>query len=239
MYLDAVSTGLSIWSIYGDVDYAVPNTTGTVYTIYDSENNAYSYSPATSSKKAEYFKNGELLENFSFTNIGQSGFENYFTKNADSTYSKILVSSLSLSVEDKQNKYTLNRKIDDTQKQAYTCNGADLANTMYGPDIEIAEEGNYIIDGYYTEFKFKTSMSLTQHVTNDKYLVLGGELTDYQITDITPATGGTVTKLETNNLIFLIMLCAVAGPLMRLLQNSVPWILKQSRALKKFLTKLQ
>ena len=82
-------------------------------------------------------------------------------------------------------------------------------------------------------------MSLTQHVTNDKYLVLGGVLTDYVVTDITPPTGGTISKLETNNLIFLIMLCAIAGPLMKLLQNTVPWILKQSKALKKFLTKLQ
>ncbi len=239
MYLDAVPTGLSIWSLYGDVNYVVPDATGTVYTIYDSENNAYSYSPATQTKKAEYFKNGSLLESFKFTDIGQTGFENYLTKNADSTYSSILVSNLSLSIEDKQTKYTLNRVIDTTQKQSYICNGADLSNTMYGPDIEIAEEGNIIIDGYYTEFKFKTSMSLTQHVTNDKYLVLGGVLTDYVVTDITPPTGGTISKLETNNLIFLIMLCAIAGPLMKLLQNTVPWILKQSKALKKFLTKLQ
>ena len=133
-----------------------------------------------------------------------------------------------------------NRKIDETLNMFYTCSGADLSNAVYGPDISVAQEGNYIIDGYYTEYGYNASSNLDPHINEENYLVLGGVVTDYKVSsnDIKTA-GGTITRLPVSHLVFLIMLCAVAGPLMRLLQNTIPWILKQGKALKKFLTKLQ
>ena len=143
-------------------------------------------------------------------------------------------------VGESSTKYILNRKIDETLNMFYTCSGADLSNAVYGPDISVAQEGNYIIDGYYTEYGYNASSNLDPHINEENYLVLGGVVTDYKVSsnDIKTA-GGTITRLPVSHLVFLIMLCAVAGPLMRLLQNTIPWILKQGKALKKFLTKLQ
>jgi hypothetical protein len=240
MYLDAVATGQSIWSIFGDETYTITDVTGTLYTIYDAENNAYTLSPQTSTKAKEFYKNGELISDFTFTEIGNQGFSNYFMKNEDSTVTNIRISSLTLTVGESSTKYTLNRKVDDTLNILFTCSGADLSNAVYGPDIAVAQEGNYIIDGYYTEYGYNASSNLDPHINEENYLVLGGVVTDYKVSsnDIKTA-GGTITRLPVSHLVFLIMLCAVAGPLMRLLQNTIPWILKQGRALKKFLTKLQ
>ena len=241
MYLSAVNTGLSIWSIYGDTTYTIADVTGALYTIYDQDGNAYSYSPKTSTKPEEYYKNGVLLESFSFENIGTLGFSNFETKNEDSTYSTIQIADLSLSVLNDATKYTLVRDA-NPMDLIFTCVGADLSNTMFAPEIKIAAKDNYVIDGYYTEFEFNKTANLDPHLSTDDYLVLGGVITDYKVktNDIDDLKeSGTVYPLPTNQLIFLIMLCAVAGPLMKLLQNIVPWVLKQGKALKKFLTKLQ
>ena len=240
MYLDSVATGQSIWTIFGDTSYVVPEATGTLYTIYDADNNAYTLSPQTSTKPKEFYKNGEFISDFTFADIGNLGFSNYLTKNEDSTFSNIRISNLTLMVGESSTKYILNRKIDETLNMFYTCSGADLSNAVYGPDISVAQEGNYIIDGYYTEYGYNASSNLDPHINEENYLVLGGVVTDYKVSsnDIKTA-GGTITRLPVSHLVFLIMLCAVAGPLMRLLQNTIPWILKQGKALKKFLTKLQ
>ena len=166
------------------------------------------------------------------------GFSKYQTKNQDDTFSTIRIADLRVGVLDNASKYTLFRKVDDTTTIPYNSS-ADLFTTTYGPDIKLAAEGNYVIDGYYTEYAFNKSTNLDPHVNDKNYLVLGGVVTDYQVSEKDIKSSKTITSLPLTHLIFLIMLCAVAGPLMKLLQNMVPWILKQVRALKKFLIKLQ
>ena len=241
IYLDAVPTGLSIWNIYGDTDYEIPNVTGTIYTLYDSENTPVSYCPATQNKPEAYYKNGVEIDSYKFTGLIRNAFANYQTMDSQAQLSSVHISELEVAVENSQSKYTLVRTLENGDTISHVCNGADLSNVMYGPDIATASEGNYVIDGYYTEYAYNISSSLNPHINSDNYLVLGGVVTDYLVNsnNIIPISQGTVNRLPTNNLIFLIMLCAIAGPLMKLLTNIVPWIIKQGRALKNFLTKLQ
>ena len=70
-------------------------------------------------------------------------------------------------------------------------------------------------------------------------MVLGGVTTDYKVasTDIIIQNGGIVKQLSTPGIVFLVMLCALAGPLMKLLTNIIPWIIKQGKLVQKLLSK--
>ena len=81
---------------------------------------------------------------------------------------------------------------------------------------------------------------LNPQKTANNYLILGGTVTDYQIStnNLITKTGGLVNELSVNNKIFLLMLCLLAAPVMRLLQYSVPWFKKQIALIKKIIGRM-
>ncbi len=117
-----------------------------------------------------------------------------------------------------------------------------LSNPSICPVVEIAETGNCVIDGYYTNFKYNTSAFKTApnlKVDNDNNLVVGGVVTDYRVSvdSISTTKGGIVKELTIHAKIFLLMLCLLSIPLMRLLQAIVPWIKRQVEFVQKVLSK--
>lgn len=117
-----------------------------------------------------------------------------------------------------------------------------LSNPSICPDITTAEAGNCVIDGYYTTFKYNTSgfkTAPTLKVDGDYNLVIGGVVTDYRVSQdsISTTTGGIVKELTIHAKIFLLMLCLLSIPLMRLLQAIVPWIKRQVALVQKILSK--
>ncbi|MDE5546168.1 MAG: HAD-IC family P-type ATPase [Anaeroplasmataceae bacterium] len=117
-----------------------------------------------------------------------------------------------------------------------------LSNPSICPDISTAEAGNCVIDGYYTSFKYNTSAfktAPTLKVDSDYNLVIGGVTTDYRVSQdsISTTTGGIVKELTIHAKIFLLMLCLLSIPLMRLLQAIVPWIKRQVAFVQKILSK--
>ncbi len=113
-----------------------------------------------------------------------------------------------------------------------------LSHPELCPEISVTEAGNYIIDGYYTEFK-SNSRLLNPKVDNNYYLILGDVKTDYRISPstITVTNSGLVQELSTPAKIFLVMLCLLAVPLMKIFQAAVPWIKKQVKWVQKILSK--
>ncbi len=109
---------------------------------------------------------------------------------------------------------------------------------MLGPDVTVTENGHYIINGYYTEYEAKSNVP-NPRVDSNNYLILGNEVTDYKIStnDITTSKGGMVQELSLQAKIFLLMLCLLSVPLMRLLQAVVPWIKRQVTLVRKILSK--
>ena len=228
MYLSGVNTGLSIYQLYGITDYTIPSVTNTLYTIYDKEDKPISFDPTT----ATYYYDGKEITNpYAFNSIGSLGFSEFKGINNE----LVDINNISLKVQNGASQYSL--VISD---EYHTCHNASLADPLYSPEIEVTEAGKYIIDGYYTGYTFTTE-NLNPRLSQDGYLVLGGIKTDYLVDSnlVKPETGGIVSKLPLASLIFLIMLCAVAGPLMRLLQNAVPWIVKQAKTLKNLIGKIQ
>ena len=113
-----------------------------------------------------------------------------------------------------------------------------LSNPLISPDVTTTESGYYVIDGYYTNFK-ATSNTPDPKIDSDYNLVLGNVVTDYKIpaTTVSTTTGGIVTELTTSAKIFLLMLCLLSVPLMKILQAIVPWIKKQLELVQKILSK--
>ncbi|MDE5856390.1 MAG: hypothetical protein K2H06_05015, partial [Anaeroplasmataceae bacterium] len=117
-----------------------------------------------------------------------------------------------------------------------------LSNPSICPEITTAGAGNCVIDGYYTNFKYNTSAfktAPTLKVDGDYNLVIGGVVTDYHVSQdsISTTTGGIVKELTIHAKIFLLMLCLLSIPLMRLLQAIVPWIKRQIAFVQKILSK--
>ena len=106
------------------------------------------------------------------------------------------------------------------------------------PTVEVTTSGRYIIDGYYTSYEY-TGNELSPRKNNSNYLILGGIVTDYQISsnNIVTMKGGMVTELSINAKIFLLMLCALSIPLMKFFQGLVPWIRKQLQFIQNVISK--
>ena len=106
------------------------------------------------------------------------------------------------------------------------------------PDVGTTTSGKYIINGYYTEFEATTD-NISPRMNSDHYLVLGNQVTDYKIssTDILSQTGGVVETITTPALIFLLMLCLTAAPLMKVFRGLIPWLKNQLKMVLKQLSR--
>jgi len=219
--IEAVDTGNTIFDIFGTTTDVIP-AIDDEKTVYTKDGKAISYSAST----GEYYVDGVLTEDFKFENIGENGFANYNLE--DNT--AIDINKLVVTVLNGASQYSI---VNDAVTLPTI---ASLSNVLYSPEISISEAHKYIIDGYYTDYDFSNA-SLNPRVDNNNYLILGSVTTDYKINNI--STSHIATALPINSLIFLLLLCAVAGPIMKLLQNMIPWILKQVKTLRALLIKIQ
>ena len=82
-------------------------------------------------------------------------------------------------------------------------------------------------------------MELSPRKTSNNNLILGGVTTDYTISsnDIITNKAGMVNELTVSAKIFLMMLCALSVPLMKLFQGIVPWIRKQLLCIQSIISK--
>ena len=225
--IDAVDTGKSIFDIYGDdsIDLIAGETDEK--TIYTSTGEAVSYS-----KHGNVFcVDGVLKDKYVFTGLGTDGFSNF----KDHEDVVLNIKDISISAQNDATQYSIYVGTKAIQTTAL------LSNTMYSPEIKITTHDKYIINGYYTNYDFSSS-AINPHIDTDHYLILGSIKTDYLINsnDIVTQSGEVPIKsLSINSLIFLLMLCFIAGPLMRLLQNMVPWIIKQVKTIRNLIIKIQ
>jgi hypothetical protein len=113
-----------------------------------------------------------------------------------------------------------------------------LSNKEICPEIIVTKSGNYIINGYYTEYKASTG-DLNPIMNSQHYLILGGQVTNYKISsnDIIVQNGGLVEPLSLTGLIFLLALCLISSPLMKFLNGIIPWIRKQVLVVKNRIVK--
>lgn len=221
--IDAVDTGNNIFDIYG-TDTDVVSFVDDEKTVYTEAGKAISYSETTKA----YYVDGVLAPSFAFENIEEDGFKSYKTETDEIIdVSKLVVTALNGATQ-----YSI---MNDTVN---IPTAASLSNVIYSPEIEITEANKYIIDGYYTEYEFSNSI-LNPRVDENNYLILGNLTTDYQISKNNISYSKTITALPLNSLIFLLFLCAIAGPIMRLLQNMIPWIVKQIKLIRSLLIKIQ
>lgn len=116
---------------------------------------------------------------------------------------------------------------------------ATLDNSQFAPSIEVTQAGYYIIDGYYTSYTYNGNELNPHKSSNSNNLVLGGTITDYTISpnNVISTKGGIVTELSTTYKIFLLMLCLLSAPMMKILQNVVPWVRKQAYSIQEFISK--
>lgn len=221
LYLNAVNTEYSIFEIYGKY-----NSEDDYYFIYDLQGNEI-----------------KSTDNHVFTDLSH-GFKNYVNESNEIISpnigdSKIVVTPVSaaytLTVNKAEEKVSFPNA---SQSDDDTRTGVSMDNTMICPDIDITVSGKYIIDGYYTNFEYVNN-DLNPKVDDNNNLVLGGVVTNYAVSeeDILATKGGLVTSLNTSSKVFLLMLCLLAAPLMKILQGLVPWIIKQVKFIQKLLTK--
>ncbi len=175
--------------------------------------------------------NGYVIVNGIETNVSMSDFG---YPSADSLLDE---SDLNVRIIPYEASYYLS-----TSPSSLNLNGKNtnvrLSNSSICPDVTTTESGYYVLDGYYTDFK-QVSNTPTPKVDSDYNLVLGGVVTDYRISPntISTTTGGLVKELTVYAKIFLLMLCLLSIPLMRLLQAIVPWIKHQVAFIQKLLSK--
>lgn len=247
IYLNATSTGESIFSLYGEKKtYVIGKTNYNFHSIYYLDSNS-NYIELTKSDdtplyylvtyNSETSQNEIELYDFSVSNLVENGFKNYYSL-VDGNYISIDVNNIengiSITAENNKSSYVLviDNKIVDLG--AY----GTLNNSILAPVISVTESNHYIIDGYYTDYEVQVT-ELNPHKSSNNYLILGGQTTDYKISsnDISTQTGGKVTPLNTSSKILLLFLCLLATPLMRLFQYAVPWGKKTVQDVMNFLSK--
>ena len=238
LYLCGIDSGYSIFRIYGEEKTVTINEVEkTVYTIIDSEGNEVSYDPETMK-----IYDSELNDKTSSFSFGNNGFKSYI--GADSNPIDVYKNDSELSVyvdkvtsDDYSSYYSLMYYAKSTNQYSkigsgittklsinYVTNKPNIECSVK-PNINVTEADHYIIDGYYTSYKASTN-SLNPVITDDHFLVIGGVKTDYKLADnyVTVQKGGFVSVITLSSLIFLLMLCLLSAPVMKIFQYSVPWM---------------
>ena len=171
------------------------------------------------------YKLSQKIDNFNINDIVNKGFKNLYSINSSLNYENIDINNpitgLSIKVENAKSSYILAQGDNTFDTGAY----GSLNNAILAPTITVTKSNNYIINGYYTEYS-ASSYELNPHKNSDNYLVLGNQVTDFKIStnDISTQTGGIVTQLSISSKILLLLLCLLAGPLMKIFQFAVPWL---------------
>ena len=224
LMFDAVDTDCNVAELYGAED-------GIDYVFKTSDNHVLSYNVLS----CIYTVDGEANASFKFGNLAYNGLLDYVDKNGNPIDLIFGSTALSLTAINGDTNYYVTANGTQTRCGAQ----ATLANSNYGPSKEITVDGNYIIDGYYTHYTADDKI-LNPQKNSDKYLILGGITTDYQISsnDIIVSDSGIVKQLSINNKIFLLMLCLLSVPAMTLFKNFVPWVKKQVKLIKKIIGKI-
>ena len=237
LYLGGIDSNYSIFDLYAaESTIVVDEEEQTIYTLTNNAGNVITYNETTK----EYKIDDEVVADFKFTNLSTKGFTEYLDKdnNSINVYNPEAEVSIYITKDSKSKLYNSQYSIMKYNSQTKEYSNFDsefrtkvsINDSEFKPVIEITEPGYFVIDGYYTNFK-ATNEPLDPKITtvqidNKKinYLVLGGVKTDYVLSDIyiKEIKGGTVTKLSLSALIFLLMLCFLASPVMKFFQYSIP-----------------
>ena len=253
LYLCGVDSGYSIFEIYGTKQTVVEDdVTTTTYSLTNLDDEVYSYNPLTSQI---IFDDEDVTSSFTFKNLGTKGFKDF--KDYDSNPIDIYKtdSELSIYVDKEAKNYSTMYSLMNYSKitNTYSKIGTGLTTKVsinyvstksniecsIKPNISITEADHYIIDGYYTPYVV-TNNTLNPVLTDDHFLVIGGVKTDYKLADnyVRVQKGGFVSVIPLSSLIFLLMLCLLSAPVMKLFQYSVPWISNASNYIKVGLNKI-
>jgi len=250
LYLSGLDSGRTIFEVYGkettdDKNNTDPLDDELLYTITDYNGHEYTYNDTTKEILVDGVK---PAESFVFKNLKTKGFTDYYDK--DNKKINIYDSTDELAVyinKDSKNIYDTYYSLMKFSRETknYTKIGDNLRtpvsinNTSMRPQLEISEANHFIIDGYYTKY-IVNSADLNPVLTSDNYLVICGVETDYQLSSnyITVSKGGEVKMINLSSLIFLLMLCLLSGPLMKIFQYFVPWTTAGSRYVVKGINKI-
>ncbi len=238
----------------GFIYYKYYKATDKVYKFLRTEeiNGAVAYIYDENGGNPKYYYDDEptddaLISDFKFEGFtSEEDFTHYYTVSTNPDDSMGLpedrinvndsVNRLQASVEASDSTYRLSYNsaitIDDVKTNA------TLDNALYAPSIVTTEAGHYIINGYYSEYEYGGG-DLSPRKDENNYLVLNNTKTNYLISsnDINITKGGIVKFLSAQSKIFLLMLCLLAGPLMKILRNAIPWIRKQAKIIQGFISK--
>lgn len=230
-YIDAVDSGLTIYELYGNT-----NDGGKTYTVnYDG--NDIKLVKNSTNKYIEYkdktYSVNDMTNSLIFEHL-ESQFETF--KIIDDGALRLI----NLNIEVRPYNQTSSSNVSNYYiyaNNSYT-QSVTIGESSLCPDITTTVSGRYVINGYYTDF-ISTGDNLNPVLDENNYLVLGGVTTNCKVasTDIIIQNGGIVKQLSTPGIVFLVMLCALAGPLMKLLTNIIPWIIKQGKLVQKLLSK--
>jgi len=237
LYLESISTGMNIFEVYGlkkeelDLESQTPYNT---YTISYKNSNGDVVSLKYSDLDDSIYENDVVNPEFVFTDIRYKGFKNYYDVNAEAIDVFKSTNPLLVTVQPTDTIYSL--LYNNTYYKMDSL--ASLNHSQFAPEISVTEDGKCIINGYYTDYNYPDN-NLDPKISKDNMLVVGGITTDFEVNsnDIITVTGGIVNELSTANKIFLLMLCLLSAPIMKVLQNAIPWINKQSKQLGKLLGK--
>ena len=228
-YVSASNSKFTLYELYGkeisDNEYRFYCTDGTIIT----------YNSVDDLIEATY-PNGKVESNYVLKNISQ-GLISYGKEpdyNTDiSNLNAIPGTSYYLLSSDNVNYFPNSTDSNELR------DGVSINDAIICPSLELTESGRYIINDYYTNYSVGQD-DLDPRINSDNYLVLGGVLTDYKLAkdDIITNNSGIVRELSIKSKIFLLMLCLLSAPLMKILQGLVPWVRKQINVIQRLLTKI-
>lgn len=229
VYLNAVDTEFNVYEIFGKKD----STDEALFSLWTEDNTKITYDRDTNTTLVVY-ASGASSSDYKFVNVAE-GFGSYLVDgvHVDTTDLVAIPNSSSYQLSHDSKLFPSSSSgVDDSR------HGVSLNNSLLCPELETTVSGKYVIDGYYTNYDVGND-DLDPRMNADGYLVIGGVTTDYKFSndDIIPASSGIVKELTVRSKIFLLMLCLLSSPVMKLLQGLVPWIRKQIELVQRLLTK--
>ncbi len=228
-YVSAINSKFTLYELYGE------KLSDTEYKLYCTDGTEIVYNTKTDSTLATD-TNGNKESNYLLRNIheGLTSYGASPSTNTDVSTLAAIPGTTNYLLTTNNTKFFPDSTVANETRDGVSINDASIC-----PKLELTEKGRYIINSYYTEYNVGQD-DLDPRLNSENYLVLGGVETDYKLAkdDIITNTSGIVKVMSIKGLVFLLMLCLMSAPLMKLLQGLVPWLRKQINVVQKVLTKM-
>lgn len=120
----------------------------------------------------------------------------------------------------------------------YLFNGVETSISILVPSLTVSEADHYIINNMYSDYIATGNKNeIIQTISSDGYFEINNTKTNIKPV-LEQTVGGQVPHLPLAGLLLMFTLCLMAAPLMKIIENIIPWSKRQLKNIQTLISKM-